>query len=128
MRRPKSIEAFALVALLSGTRPAGAEDKTSFIELDRRSEAFPGAVSVNGSVVVGAFEAGGGFYWMPTTGAIYIGGQQALGGSADGTRIVGVAYHPSGVENAGIWLRGTEGRVVGPFGEPGAGAKKLNAG
>jgi probable HAF family extracellular repeat protein len=107
--------AFALVAMLAGTRPGGTEDKTSLIELDRRSEALPQAVNVNGSVVVGALNSGGGFYWMPTTGAIFLGGQQALGVSADGTRIIGIAYGPNRVENAAFWLRGTEWQLLGSF-------------
>jgi hypothetical protein len=45
MRRLLSIEAFALVAPRAGTRPAGTEDKTTLIELERRSEAFTTAVS-----------------------------------------------------------------------------------
>jgi len=115
MRGPLSIEALALVALLAGTQPAGTEDKTSLIELDRRSGALAGAVNGNGSVVVGAIDGGGGFYWMPTTGAIFLGGQQAIAVSADGTRIVGIAYDPRGVENAAIWLRGTEWQLLGSF-------------
>jgi hypothetical protein len=110
-----SIEAFALVALLAGTRSARAEDKTSLIELDRRSGALAGAVNGNGSVVVGAIDGGGGFYWMPTTGAIFLGGQQAIAVSADGTRIVGIAYDSRGIENAAIWLRGTEWQLLGSF-------------
>ena len=115
MRRSTSIVAFVLVALLAATRPVRTEDKTSLIELDRRAEAFPGAVNVNGSVVVGGLGSGGGFYWMPTTGAIFLGGQQALGVSGDGTRIVGVAYDPKGIENAAFWLRGTEWQLLGSF-------------
>jgi probable HAF family extracellular repeat protein len=106
---------FALAALLAATWPVRAEDKTTLIELDRRAEALPGAVNANGSVVVGALSSGGGFYWMPTTGAIFLGGQQALGVSADGTRIVGIAYDSNRVENAAFWLRGTEWQLLGSF-------------
>ncbi|HET6900813.1 MAG TPA: hypothetical protein VFK70_20825 [Vicinamibacteria bacterium] len=115
MRRSLSIEAFAFAALLAAGRPAWADDKTTFIELERRSEAFPAAVSTNGTVVVGGFNSGGGFYWMPTTGAIFLGGQQALGVSGDGTRIVGIAYDANRVTNAAIWLRGTEWQLLGSF-------------
>jgi len=114
MRRSMSSVAVVLVAMLA-TRPVRAEDKTTLIELDRRSGALPLAVSVNGSVTVGAVDGGGAFYWMPTTGAIYLGGQQALGVSADGTRIVGIAYDARRVENAAFWLRGTEWQLLGSF-------------
>jgi probable HAF family extracellular repeat protein len=115
MRRRMSIGACVVVALMAAARPAAADDKTTFIEIDPRSEAFPSAVNANGAVVVGAFEGGRAFYWMPTTGAIDLGGQQAIAVSDDGTTIVGVAYDAKGIENAAIWLRGTEWRLLGSF-------------
>jgi probable HAF family extracellular repeat protein len=115
MRRSMPIEVCALAALLAATPPVQAEDKTSLIEIDPRGQALVGAVNASGSVVVGAFNSGGGFYWMPTTGSIFLGGQQALGVSGDGTRIVGIAYDPTGVENAAFWLRGTEWQLLGSF-------------
>jgi probable HAF family extracellular repeat protein len=115
MRRAMSSLAFVLVATMVATRPARTDDKTSLIELDPRGQALAGAVNANGSVVVGAFNSGGGFYWMPTTGSIFLGGQQAIGVSGDGTRIVGVAYDAKGIENAAFWLRGTEWQLLGSF-------------
>ena len=63
------------VMLLTPTLTAGANDKTLLIELDQRSAALPASVSASGAVVVGSFGEGiGGFYWMPTTGAVATGG------------------------------------------------------
>lgn len=115
MHRRMSGSGLALVAMLAAVRAVPADDKTYLIELDRRSGALPSAVNGNGSVVVGGLDGGGGFYWMPTTGAVYLGGQQGLGVSADGTRIVGIAHDPNGVENAAIWVRATEWRLLGSF-------------
>jgi hypothetical protein len=50
---------------------------------------MPRAVGGNGAVVVGGLRTGGGFYWMPTTGVIYIGGKEAIAVSRDGQTIVG---------------------------------------
>ena len=115
MRGRRARLALTLAAMLAATRTGRAEDKTVLIELERRSGALPSAVNANGSVVVGGFDGVGGFYWMPTTGAIFLGGQQALGVSADGSRIVGIAYDGNLVANAAIWVRGTEWRLLGSF-------------
>ncbi len=58
------------VMLLAPTVTTRAGDKALLIELEFRSEALPGGVSACGAVVVGGLGPGGGFYWMPTTGAI----------------------------------------------------------
>ena len=62
------------VMLLAPTLTARASDKAVLIELEQRSAALPAGVSASGAVVVGALGTGGGFYWMPTTGVIFIGG------------------------------------------------------
>jgi probable HAF family extracellular repeat protein len=93
-----------------------ADEKTIVIELEQRSESLPTGVSASGAVVSGGFNEGkGGFYWMPTTGVIFAGGVQALGVSRDGHTIVGGARDSSRIQQAGIWTRGTEWRLLGSF-------------
>jgi hypothetical protein len=48
---------------------------------------LPVAVSAHGSVVVGSYRAPAGFYWMPTTRDIFIGGRGAADVSRDGRTI-----------------------------------------
>jgi probable HAF family extracellular repeat protein len=104
---------FCAIALVALAVPAdiGGQDQTLLIELP------PGVVPVdfdaNGTVVVGNLRSGGSFYWMPTTGDIYIGGETALGVSRDGRTIVGSALDARRVSQAGIWQRGTEWRLLG---------------
>ena len=104
-----------LFAVLTAIVSVRADDKTHLIEFDRRSGMLATGVNVNGAVVVGGSDGIGSFYWMPTTGAVFIGGQQASGVSGDGTRIVGTAYDRNGVANAAIWLRATEWQLLGSF-------------
>jgi probable HAF family extracellular repeat protein len=107
------------LVLLAPTLAARADDKTLFIELELRGSPLPAAVTGNGAMIVGNFDGGGGFYWMPTTGVIFSGGRSASAVSADGRTIVGTAVE-RGVDNAAIWLRGTEWRMLG--GVPGGAA------
>jgi probable HAF family extracellular repeat protein len=109
--------AWTLPALgaLAAMGPVQAEDKTLLIELDPRSDALPNAVNPTGTVVVGKFATSGGFYWMPTTGVIDLGGGFATGVSTDGNTIVGGARDGQGIQNFGIWLRATEWRLLGSF-------------
>ena len=97
---------------------ARAADKPLLIELEERSGALPGAVSASGAVVVGAMSSAGGFYWMPTTGVVFIGGLAASSVSRDGSTIVGVAADARGIQ-AAIWQRAAEWRLLGSF-TPGA--------
>jgi len=71
-----TLPALAMLALPWTTR---AKDKTLLIELQRDSDALPQAVNPTGTVVVGKFADSGGFFWMPTTGAIDLGGALASG-------------------------------------------------
>ena len=94
-----------------------ADDRTVLIELAERG-ALPEAVNASGSIV-GKFDDGGSFYWMPTTGVIDLGGGFGTGISGDAQTIVGGAPpSPPGIQSAAIWLRGTEWRLLGSF--PGA--------
>jgi hypothetical protein len=79
----------AVVLMLASTFGIRASDTPLLIELDRRSGALAAAVSASGAVVVGNMDGGGEFYWMPTTGAIFIGSIQTLNVSRDGRMIVG---------------------------------------
>ena len=105
--------------LLAPAVTARASDKPLLIELEQRASALPGGVSASGAVVTGAIESGGGFYWMPTTGVVYIGGEVADAVSGDGSTIVGTAAGASGSHQAAIWLRASEWRLLGSF-TPGA--------
>jgi probable HAF family extracellular repeat protein len=105
-----------MLVLLAPALTARADDKTLLIELEQRSSALPSAMSATGTVVVGGFAGGGGFYWMPTTGVISIGGLGGTGVSRDGRTIVGLASDSSRIQQAAIWLRAAEWRLLGSFG------------
>ena len=116
MPAPRAFAAFAGVALISiATSPTKADDQTLLIELDARSGALASAVSASGSVVVGGLADGGAFYWMPTTGVVFAGGLTADGVSGDGHTIVGWARDVAGIQQAAIWQRATEWRLLGSF-------------
>ena len=97
-----------MLALASGIR---ADDQTLLIELPSGALAY--GVNASGSVVVGGLRSGGGFYWMPTTGVVYLGGNEAVESSRDGRTIIGNAVGPRNVEQAGIWQRAAEWRLLG---------------
>ena len=98
--------ALALCALTPGTR---AEEKALLIELP--DGALPRQISSSGMVVGGLMPIGG-FYWMPTTGVIYIGGKAADAVSRDGAAIAGTAFDGR-VSQAAIWQRAAEWRLLG---------------
>ena len=83
------------------------------IELERGTLAS--AVSANNYVVVGGFDGGGSFYWMPTRDAIFSGGLVSEGVSGDGRTIVGIAQDHNGISQAGIWLTRAEWQLLGSF-------------
>jgi probable HAF family extracellular repeat protein len=101
--------------VLAPASPARAGDKALLIELEQRAGALPGAVSASGAVVAGGLADGGGFYWMPTTGTVYIGGLGASSVSGDGSTIVGTAADSRGIHQAAIWQRAAEWRLLGSF-------------
>jgi probable HAF family extracellular repeat protein len=98
------------VSLLGVTVTGRAEDATLYIELPSGALAYD--VSASGSIVTGELRSGGGFYWMPTTGVIYIGGA-APSVSRDGRSIVGIGFDDRQIQQAGIWQRTTEWRLLG---------------
>jgi probable HAF family extracellular repeat protein len=87
------------------------------IEFDQREGALPAAVSANNLVVVGVLDgrAAGGFYWMPGKDVIFNGGESSQAVNGDGRTIVGVVKDAGGINQAGIWLRGTEWQRLGSF-------------
>jgi probable HAF family extracellular repeat protein len=97
------------------TLTAGAGDKTLLIELEPRTRLFPAKVGAAGAIVAGTLDGGGGFYWMPTTGVIFTGGKETQGVSGDGRTLVGKAADSRGIEQAAIWLRAAEWRLLGSF-------------
>ena len=74
--------------------------------------ALPRDISSSG-MVVGELTSGGGFYWLPTTGVVYVGGQKAEAVSRDGHTIAGTAYGERNVTQAAIWQRAAEWRLLG---------------
>jgi hypothetical protein len=70
-------------------------------------------VSASGAVVVGSYIEPSGFYWMPTTSDIFLGGKGAAAVSRDGHTIVGTAADSAGREQAAIWQRASEWRLLG---------------
>jgi probable HAF family extracellular repeat protein len=105
----------ATVLVLASTFGMRADERTLLIELESRSGSLPTGVSASGAVVSGGFDNGGGFYWMPTTGVIFAGGEQAAAVSRDGHTIVGSARDSNRILQAGIWTGGTEWRLLGSF-------------
>ena len=103
---------FVTLLLLLPTLTVRAADQNLLIYLEARSTAFPNGVSASGAVVVGGLGTGGGFYWMPTTGTVFIGGLAATKVSLDGRTIVGQVLD-SRVLQAGIWIRGAEWKPLG---------------
>jgi len=101
---------FVAIAAWMAATSTSAADKAVLIELP--DGVFPSGVASD-ATVVGGFAAGGGFYWLPTSGLVFIGGKQALSTSRDGNTIVGEVIQADGSEQAGIWLRGTEWRPLG---------------
>ena len=112
MLRPGAL--ILALLLLATTWSGQASEKTLLIELAPRAGAQPSGLSAGGAVVVGSLQIGG-FYWMPTTGAIYTGGVAATKVSRDGKVIVGLALGPGPTTQAAIWQRGTEWRLLGSF-------------
>jgi len=106
MSMPKLFVTLVLCAL---TLSARAEEQALFIELPAGT--LPRDISSNG-MVVGELRSGGGFYWLPTTGVIYVGGQDAEAVSRGGETIAGTAF-AGNVTQAAIWQRAAEWRLLG---------------
>jgi len=100
----------ALGAVLALTFSTSAQDKAMLIELPAGT--LPRDISSN-SMVVGELMSGGGFYWLPTRGVIYVGGQEAGAVSRDGESIAGTAFDSRNVTQAAIWQRAAEWRLLG---------------
>ena len=101
---------FLTLALCALTLSVRADDKALFIELP--AGALPRDISASG-MVVGGLRSGGGFYWLPTTGVVFVGGQIAEAVSLDGRTIVGTAPDSRNVTQAAIWQRAAEWRLLG---------------
>lgn len=112
MKRRSIICAIAFFSLL-GRGESASDDKVFFMELP--PTVLPADVGGNAFAIVGGFPDGGALYWMPTSGTTSIGGRTGVAVSHDGKTIVGNALDSRGLENAAIWKRGTEWRVLGSF-------------
>jgi probable HAF family extracellular repeat protein len=125
--RGRHLSGLILLAVVTMAGGAAAQDEPLFITLP--PGAIPSDVSGSGFTVVGLLLGGGsdpvfgdqGFYWMPTTGVVPIGGTQANAISRDGRTIAGRALDDRGQENAAIWLGGTQWQLLGSF-SPDAGS------
>jgi probable HAF family extracellular repeat protein len=103
-----------LIASLLLVAEAGtSEDKPLLIELEPGAQAT--SLGANGFVVVGTLYRGKAFYWMPSSGVVDIGGTQGVAASRDGRTIVGNALDSNRLENAAIWLGGSDWRLLGSF-------------
>ena len=100
------------LTLATVTAGAGAADKALLIELPDGT--LPRDLSSSG-LVIGDLVTGGGFYWMPTTGVVYIGGKSAVAASRNGETITGTELDSRKVSNAAIWQRAAEWRLLGPI-------------
>jgi hypothetical protein len=69
------------------------------------------AVSSTGTTIVGTFNGGGGFYWMPTTGVMFNGGLITTDVGGDG-RTIGTDSFSRGVR----WLDRRQGAFPGERG------------
>ena len=106
----RTSRAVLLLLALALTRTAQSADQTLFIELP--IGVMPADVSAS-AVVVGSYRPLRGFFWMPTTRDIDIGGVSAAGVSRDGRTIVGTALDAARREQAAIWVRSAEWRLLG---------------
>ena len=98
--------------VLASALTAHSQDDALLIELPVGT--LPYGVSASGSIVVGSYRLPDGFYWMPTTGDVFIGGGVgAFAVSRDGRTIAGTALDPRRVEQAAVWQRGAEWRLLG---------------
>jgi probable HAF family extracellular repeat protein len=100
-----------MLAVVTLAPPLRADDPPMFITLP--AGALANGVGANGAVVVGSLRSGGGFYWMPTSGTVFIGGDFASEVSRDGKTIVGTGIDPNKRKQAGIWVRASEWRLLG---------------
>jgi len=107
------LKPLATLALVASTVTLHAQDKAFLLDIEPGSEALLAAISGSGAVAVGNFNGGGGLYWMPTSGVVFIGGVFATGVSGDGRTIVGTALDANRLRNAAIWQRGAEWRMLG---------------
>jgi probable HAF family extracellular repeat protein len=87
-----------------------ASDKAVFIQLP--TGVIANAVSSSG-VVAGNLRPVGGIHWMPTSGDVFIGGVIATSISVDGRVIAGEAIAPNRTQQAAIWQRAAEWRLLG---------------
>ena len=83
----------AIIGCALGQRGSAAQTDSAALLIYLPPGAMPRAVGGNGAIVVGGLRAGGGFYWMPTTGVVYIGGKEAIAVSRDGQTIVGTGIN-----------------------------------
>lgn len=100
------------LAILMLALPAGLRGENAPLLIELPAGTLPLAVNANGTVI-GGLKTGGGFYWMPTTGDIYLGGDTAMASSRDGRTIVGSAFDARKIRQAGIWQRAAEWRLLG---------------
>ncbi len=118
VRRALILLCIGVAALAS---PVRAQDGPLLVELPPL--VIPQDVDAHGFTVVGFIQGGGtdtrfnsqGFYWTPTSGVVAIGGTGGVAITSDGRTIVGRALDDQDLENAAIWQRGTEWRVLGSF-------------
>jgi len=112
MNEPPQFAA-ALLALVGGNLPA----QVTFRGFGT-TNAYIQDMSADGSVVVGTFLLGTksqtAFRWTAAGGLQEIGGyMDTVAISRDGKTIVGSALDSQGIQNAAIWMSGTNWKVLG---------------
>jgi len=101
-----------LIALSTASQVSAGQ--ATFIPLDDNTQAT--GISGDGSIVVGTYTGGGGFYWTADSKSVVpIGGNGAAGISADGSTIVGRANDAMGNENAAYWQWDGSWTLLGSF-------------
>src|SRR5260370_14856922 len=108
---PKQCFIWGVLLLICVRAAAAAPPSFISIAIDNRVTGLSG----DGSVAVGSYLGVGGFYWIADTGTVRIGGNGVAGVSGDGTTVVGRANDTRGLENAAIWLGGTDWYTIGSF-------------
>jgi probable HAF family extracellular repeat protein len=108
IRRAAIVAAVFFVTALGAL--SGADDKAVLIQLP--TGVLASKVSSSG-VVVGGLRPVGGIHWMPTSGDVFIGGISASAISLDGRVIAGTALDANRIQQAAIWQRATEWRLLG---------------
>ena len=111
-KRVKRLATSVTILVLASMAPRA---QTGIFYLELPTEVLPSDVGANAFAVVGSYREGRALSWMPTSGTTSLGGTAGIAVSRDGKTIIGRAFDSRVLENAAIWQRGTEWRLLGPI-------------